>query len=247
VDLGVFAGLSRHPNTGKSVFVGSMTDIFHTFSPFYKDLDILSRMLTLMRSKSHHQFLMLTKHPINMALTMKRIIVKEGGLPPNLWLGVTICHENELTRNLTALLEIEGARRYVSFEPLLSPIVPFLQPRWLAGLDGVIVGGETGPGARPMHPVWAQDIFDLCRKHGKPAFFKGPGEWGVAVGAEWPAKAMVWVHTSYRGDGEYIVSSPPYIDPHQYTPMRRYGKKTLGRTLNGVEYNETPWRVGKKI
>ena len=85
------------------------------------------------------------------------------------WLGVTVCNQDELWK-LDILREIPAKKKFVSFEPLLT----FVKPD-LTGIDWVIVGGESGPGARPMLPYWVRSIRDQCIDAGVPFFFK---QWG---------------------------------------------------------------------
>ena len=104
-------------------------------------------------------------------------------------------------------------------------------------IDAVIVGGETGAGARPMHPGWVRSIRAQCKEEKVPFFFKGWGEWGeLQLYPDRPAKDAVWL----KRDG----SSLPLDGPGnvvEYCPMGRYGRKSLFRMLDGVEHNARPW------
>jgi len=93
--------------------------------------------------------------------------------PRNVWLGVTVCNRDELWK-ADELLKIPAAYHFVSFEPLLGDLgnIPNLDP-----LDLVILGGESGPGARPLHPDWARSVRDQCKEAGVPFHFKQWGEW----------------------------------------------------------------------
>lgn len=118
---------------------------------------------------------------------------------PNLWLGVTVCNQAEADEKIPFLLDIPAAVRFISFEPLLGPITLWRwfpdgacplpapiacglervtkNPDYENGIHWVIAGGETGPGARPMHPEWARSLRDQCVAAGVPFYFKGWGEW----------------------------------------------------------------------
>ena len=143
------------------IFVNSMSDIFHKDIPF----DFISKVFNVMREVSHHRFQVLTKRS-------GRLLQLSGKLPwpDNIWMGVTV-ESNDYTFRIDQLRQTDAAVKFVSFEPLLGPI-PNIN---LEGIDWVIVGGESGPGARPMKPEWATDIRDQCLAADVPFFFK---HWG---------------------------------------------------------------------
>ena len=143
------------------VFVNSMSDLFHESTPS----DFIKAVFDVMNRAPQHTFQVLTKRPA-------RAVALEGKLnwPPNVWLGTSIESEEWLFR--VNLLGKTGARtKFLSLEPLLGPL-PNLD---LNGIDWVIVGGESGPGARPMSPDWVREIRDTCVNSGTPFFFK---QWG---------------------------------------------------------------------
>lgn len=145
----------------RTIFVNSMSDLFHKDVPF----DFISRIFDVMHRASHHRFQILTKRSgrlmeLNSKLTW----------PKNVWMGVTV--ENaDCTFRIDDLRETNAAIKFISFEPLLGP-VPDID---LEGIDWVIVGGESGPKARPIKPQWATDIRDQSLSAGVPFFFK---QWG---------------------------------------------------------------------
>ncbi len=145
----------------QAVFVNSMSDLFHKDVPE----DFILRVFDVMRRADWHVFQVLTKRSERL-----RGLDPLLDWPPNVWMGVTVEHADCLHRLQD--LRTTGARvKFVSFEPLLGPV-----PRaTVRGLDWVIVGGESGPGARPMKSEWARDIRDRCRKAAVPFFFK---QWG---------------------------------------------------------------------
>lgn len=163
---------------------------------------------------------------------------------PNVWLGVSVENQATADERIPVLLQTPAAVRWISAEPLLGPLdlkVWFMKLRteWpgvkLTGgvsfdiadkvLDWVVVGGESGPGARPMHPDWARSIRDQCQSAGVPFFFKQWGEWGAEI--------VPPVHDSFRW--------PIYPDePAGGVWSYRTGKKRAGRLLDGREWSEFP-------
>ncbi len=143
------------------VFVNSMSDLFHRAVP----LDFLEAVFGVMNRATQHTFQVLTKRPGRAVRWSRRL-----RWTPNIWLGTSIESADFLNR--ARLLRQTGARtKFLSLEPLLEPL-PSLD---LDGIDWVIVGGESGPGARPMEPDWAREIRDNCVGSGTPFFFK---QWG---------------------------------------------------------------------
>jgi len=143
------------------VFVNSMSDLFHKDVP----LVFIQRVFRSIADNAQHQFQVLTKRP-ELALAY----ATDLDWPPNLWLGTSI--ENALVVDrVRTLAQIPAAVRFLSVEPLIGPI-----PRLpLKNIDWVIVGGESGPGARPMDAEWVTQIRDRCVKFDVPFFFK---QWG---------------------------------------------------------------------
>lgn len=143
------------------VFVNSMSDLFHREVP----TAFIERVFAVMNRASRHTFQVLTKRP-RRAVTLSRHL----DWTPNIWLGTSIESEETLFR-LPMLRETGARTKFLSLEPLLGPL-PGLR---LGGVDWVIAGGESGPGARPMEAAWVRDIRDGCRREGVPFFFK---QWG---------------------------------------------------------------------
>lgn len=143
------------------VFVNSMSDLFHPDVP----LSFIRQVFDVMKAAHWHQFQVLTKRPES-ALEY----VNDLPWPANVWLGTSVETSAYFSRVRT-LQHIPAAVRFLSLEPLLGPLrrIP------LRGIHWVIVGGESGPGARPMAPEWVIDIREQCHKRGVPFFFK---QWG---------------------------------------------------------------------
>lgn len=176
----------------RRVFVNSMSDLFHEEVP---DEFILKVWRTMLRCPQH-TFQVLTKRPDRMADFTSRLRfdnrgsgkmwlsddpdARNGWRPhggagctprPNIWLGTSVENQDAADSRIRHLLNTPAAVRFLSLEPLLGPL-PGLN---LEGIHWVIVGGESGPGARPMHPEWARDIREQCVAAGVPFFFK---QWG---------------------------------------------------------------------
>jgi protein gp37 len=145
----------------RTIFVNSMGDLFHEDVPF----SFIRRVFTVMEEAHWHTFQVLTKRSRRLAAIADRL-----SWPSNAWIGVSV----EANRYLTRIdhLRLTNAQvKFLSLEPLLGPL-PGLR---LDGISWVIVGGESGPGARRMDPMWVSEIRDRCLASGVPFFFK---QWG---------------------------------------------------------------------
>ena len=143
------------------VFVNSMSDLFQQDVPF----EFIQRVFDTMQKCPQHQFQILTKRA-------ERLVELCGELnwSANIWMGVSIENQDYSYRS-SLLRSVPAAIRFLSVEPLLGPVdhLP------LAGIHWVIVGGESGPGARPMKQEWVEEVFRQCRDQGVAFFFK---QWG---------------------------------------------------------------------
>jgi protein gp37 len=149
----------------KRIFVNSMSDLFHKEIP----RSFVDGVFDTMEAADWHTFQVLTKRSPIMARYL-RYRYGEGAAPPHIWMGVSV----EDARNTVRLKHLRAAHasvKFVSFEPLLGP----LGKVDLGGFDWAIVGGESGPGARPMAEEWALEIRDQCRRANVAFFFK---QWG---------------------------------------------------------------------
>ncbi len=153
--------LPLHWKQPRAIFVNSMGDLFHKDVPF----DFISQVFDVMHRAPRHRFQILTKRSDRLLKLSTRLT-----WPQNVWMGVTVENADSAFR-IDHLRETDAAIKFISFEPLLGPI-PDID---LEGIDWVIVGGESGPKARPMKPQWAADIRDQCLAAGVPFFFK---QWG---------------------------------------------------------------------
>jgi protein gp37 len=143
------------------IFVNSMSDLFHKDVP----IDFIMRVFDVMKRASWHQFQVLTKRSERLAEIAERL-----PWPPHVWMGVSVENEDYAYR-IDDLRSIPAHIKFLSLEPLLGPL-PALR---LDRIHWVIVGGESGPGARPIDPAWVVDIRNQCRTAKVPFFFK---QWG---------------------------------------------------------------------
>ncbi len=145
----------------RRIFVNSMSDLFHVDVP----LEYIQRVFDVMRRADWHQYQILTKRSERL-----RELSPFLKWPQQVWMGVSVESDKYVNR-IDDLRQTKAAVKFLSLEPLLGPL-PNLK---LRGIDWVIVGGESGPGARPMDPAWVKDLRDQCRKADVPFFFK---QWG---------------------------------------------------------------------
>lgn len=194
------------------VFVNSMSDLFQPGVPtgFVKDV------WETMAATPQHTYQILTKRAGAMAAALRRI---SPDPLPNVWIGVSAEDQKRADLRVPKLLEAPAAVRFLSCEPLLGPVD--LRP-WASDIDWVIVGGESGVGARPMHPDWVRAIQHACSKAGVAFFFKQWGAWAPDPSGHRPRI----VDTNGR---EYPSPS-----------MRRLGKGRAGRELDGRTWDEMP-------
>lgn len=139
------------------IFVNSMSDLFHEEVP----IPFIKEVFEIMESAKQHVFQLLTKRPSRLVS-----LVDSLPWPDNVWVGVSV--ENQLwTHRVDDLRNVPAAVRFLSCEPLLGPLEIDMN-----GIDWVIVGGESGPGARTMKVEWARSLRDQCHTADTPFFFK---------------------------------------------------------------------------
>ncbi|MDD3465579.1 MAG: phage Gp37/Gp68 family protein [Campylobacterales bacterium] len=209
---------------GAKVFVNSMGDLFHEDVPF----EFIDRVFAVMAVCPQHTFQVLAKRPERMReyiLWQKEYIKNTEsaltafsykGIIQNIWLGVTIESPKHKDR-ADDLRNTPAAKRFLSLEPLIEDLGELN----LDGIDWVIVGGETGANARPMHPDWVASIKAQCEAAGVAFFFK---QWGEYITL--PVGKLVTGYTyKYFGDGRQAV---------------KIGTKNTGHLIDGKEYREYP-------
>ncbi len=154
----------RQPLSWKAprlIFVDSMSDLFHEDIP----LSFIQEVFQTMANANRHTFQVLTKRVPRLVEVCRAL-----PWPDNVWVGASV-ETAEFARRAEDLRRVPSRLRFLSVEPLLGPI-PQLE---LEGIGWVIVGGESGPGARPMQTEWVREIRDACVKRQIPFFFK---QWG---------------------------------------------------------------------
>lgn len=158
-------GLPARWTRPRKVFVNSMSDLFHPDVP----IDFIRRVWDVMKFTPRHDYQLLTKRPQR----MRELLSASGfDLLPNVWLGTSV-------ENQAAVHRIEDLRgtpatvRFISFEPLIGPVVNID----LSNIAWAIVGGESGPGARPIEEDWVLDLQEICHTYKTAFFFK---QWGGA-------------------------------------------------------------------
>ncbi|MBI2061023.1 MAG: phage Gp37/Gp68 family protein [Nitrospirae bacterium] len=154
-------GLPLRWKMPQTIFVNSMSDLFHQDVP----VAFIQKVFDAMRRASWHRFQILTKRS-------RRLLELSPDLPwsPNIWMGVSV-EKSSYGFRVDHLRRTGAHTKFLSLEPLLGPF-PALD---LEAIDWVIVGGESGPGARPMDPAWVIEVRDQCRASGVAFFFK---QWG---------------------------------------------------------------------
>jgi protein gp37 len=196
---------------------------------------------------------------------------------PNVWLGVSAERQKEADERIPDLLATPAAVRFVSAEPLLAPLdlrkwlapsvhinaPPTIGKTTLAaiiaaaqaaaqnmawyGLNWVIVGGESGPDARPMHPDWARGIRDQCAAAAVPFFFKQWGEWTPGVNVKRTKGSVRGAYNSDPFDGGDWSFGTELLEVHGHVDdepdLYRVGKHEAGRLLDGREHNDMPNRT----
>ena len=205
-----------------------------------------------------HTFIILTKRHERMlaVLTLgefwKRVCAESGtdmrnvSPPPFIWHGLTVCNQQEADEKIPIFLQVPG-KKFLSIEPMLGPID--LHFDWyndlarsdstgrelpLHKIDAVILGGETGPGARPLHPDWVRSVRDQCAPAGVPFFFKQWGEWRPEsqFGQHVPSIQLLADHAKTRFH--------QWSDGSRSYPIKR---SDAGRLLDGCTHDDLPWRV----
>ena len=272
--IGSTTGVRLHPDRlnqplrwrkPRRVFVNSLSDLFHEDVP---DTYIAAVFEVIARAPDH-TFQVLTKRHGRMKSLLNSwardgMVIDSGWLhtgrplgelrqiaplwtpPPNVWLGVTVEDQQRADLRIPALLDTPAEVRFLSCEPLLGRVD--LRRSIDPGIDWIIVGGESGKDARPMHPDWARSLRDQCQDAGVPFFFKQRGEW------------------TWNEPGQFTVPPKPYTDrtmlmhpggmtamskrnpfdpfavghPNWATRITRVGKRAAGRLLDGRTWDQMP-------
>jgi protein gp37 len=218
------------------IFVNSMSDLFHESVPD----SFMVKVWQSMCENNRHVYMILTKRPDRMLAWCSRFknLTQPSNPPQHIWLGVSVEDQKSADERIPLLLQVSAAIRWVSAEPLLGPIdfTNLGEPKrygahgWSAiwpnnplrpCLDWVVVGGESGPRARPLNPVWVRSIRDQCQAASVSFFFK---QWGDFSPTVRPPSSKHW-------DAHVFDQSNVVV---------RVGKKAAGRLLDGRTWDEYP-------
>jgi protein gp37 len=223
--------------TRKPTVFAVWNDLFHEAVP---DEFMVQSYEVMACGPKHHAYLILSKRPQNMVKFWD--VHKDGADEiPNIWHGLTVCNQEEVDEKIPVFLRVPG-KKFLSIEPMLGAVdltrllwhrnengAPHVincltgfhgaaQPVYDMGLkiDAVILGGETGPGARPMHPDWVRSVRDQCAAAGVPFYFKS-----------WGAYGLNWLN-----DDNGKIDGSEWMDK---------GIKHPGRLLDGRTHDDLPW------
>ncbi|WP_038769979.1 phage Gp37/Gp68 family protein [Burkholderia pseudomallei] len=230
------------------VFCASLSDVFDNAVPPAWRMDLFR----LIGDTQNLDWLLLTKRIGNTAAMLCEIGLDR--LPDNVWLGATIVNQEEAGRDIPKLLAVPARVRFLSMEPLLGPVdlvssgalwsdmngnIVDAPSRGLRGIDWVIAGGESGPGARPMHPDWTRSLRDQCAAASVPFLFKQWGEW-CPRGPE--SMGYPLVDTAPRRRITDVGESGQRLGARGRSDcwMQRAGKRATGRLLDSRTHDEFP-------
>ena len=215
----------------KMIFVNSMSDTFHSEISKFQ----ISKILEFCSFNKQHIFQILTKRAERLP---------DFEYPFNVWLGVTV-EMSKYKNRIEYLRQTNAKVKFLSCEPLLGD----LGKLDLTGIDWVIVGGESGPGARPMHPDWVRNIQKQCQEQNVPFFFKQWGEW-VSVSQtdisflEKPCQILLkngdLINGIFPADVKKFEKDHYKIDDFSGVIIFKVGKSKSGAILDGKEYKEFP-------
>jgi protein gp37 len=234
----------------RRIFVNSMSDLFHGLVPD----GFIGSVWNTMALTPWHTYIVLTKRPARMRALLSRWEAEGwswrdkdmrwcgpvSGPLPNVWIGVSVEDQRRAELRMERLVETPAAVRFASCEPLHG----WLElDKWLRrlGRGWVILGGESGHKARPMHPDWARSLRDQCVDAGVPFFFKQWGQWAEEASVTWRDR-----HGAIGGKLAIVDrrgkdwSATPAEAPGDAVRMRRVGKGRAGRVLDGRRWDEFP-------
>ncbi|MDY6979179.1 MAG: phage Gp37/Gp68 family protein [Pseudomonadota bacterium] len=257
----------------RRIFVNSMSDLFHENVPDY----FIGAVFNTMYDAKRHQFQLLTKRPDRMCNFMLGTTGCGANYDPipNIWYGVSVEDQKAADERIPSLLLIPAVVHWVSMEPLLGPVhlthvdygapapyhldalVGYCENGTDTNLDWVVVGGESGPKARPMHPDWVRALRDQCITAGVPFFFKQWGEWLPISPVysndidpqefidEWDDgkrellamdfSGFIWNH--WKGDKDIEFNGQPATSSWYFAKV---GKQRAGRELDGQIWDQYP-------
>lgn len=218
------------------VFCASLADVFEDKPDQPEMNDWRADLFDMIQQTKHLDWLLLTKRPENVNRMIEQVTsFSESDMwfytAQNVWVGTSIENRKQAWKRLPYLCQIPAAVRFLSCEPLLEPVdisiflaTGYDEPPYNDIVNWVIVGGESGPNARPMHPDWARSIRDQCQAAEIAFLFK---QWG-----EWLPRGQHFANGSFNHPASDILGD-------------WVGKKAAGRLLDGREWNEFPNVTGE--
>lgn len=231
---------ARNAGERHRVFCASLADVFEDRPELVAPR---VRLFHLIQETPNLDWLLLTKRPENVT----RFLGGQGvprswaePMPPNIWAGTSVENRKHGLPRMEVLKGIPSAVRFLSVEPLLEDLGDID----LTGIAWVICGGESGPGARPMHPIWVRRLRDQCVAQGVAFFFKQHGEW-LNIG-DMPLELMRKVDSfkqiAMLPSGKTDGIDRADCDAEATLPalICRVGKKAAGRELDGRTWDQFP-------
>lgn len=227
----------------RMIFVNSMSDLFHEDLSFAAIEMIFE---TMMKAKQH-TFQVLTKRPQRMYdfwqwCVNNHLRLADRWPLPNVWLGTSVENQEYADERIPWLVSTPAAVHFLSCEPLLGPIDLELSGKNYGRddlremIDWVIVGGESGSKARPMHPNWTRSIRAQCEDAGVPFFFK---QWGAWLPMQPTNMLYAYLHAD-TGKRHWHSQLGSWWQPFDGFLAKKIGKKKAGRLLDGKEHNAFP-------
>lgn len=271
-----FAEVLDHPlhwKRPRTIVTAFMSDPFYHEVPF----EFLAAMFAVMAACPQHTFIMLTKrdplpffkwldgpdsdrtYPAHVDLLHRYLTQLLGKSAPraqamdwplpNVVLGVSVENQDSLYR-VKFLRERLAATQVISFGPLVGSVQI---PDWTS-IDGILVEGESGPDAEPMHPQWVRSLREQAQRAGRPFFFKGWGRWApylpkdeTTIPHQKAASRRLWLNTEGETGHAWIYDDGSWLDldaaqdPECVAAFTETGKKRSGRILDGSTYDALPW------
>ena len=204
---------AKNNNRRYRIFCASMADVFEDNSILDSER---AKLWNLIERTPMLDWLLLTKRPENMI----KLAPWGNKWPRNVWAMTTVENQEYAEKRLPYLVDVPAIIRGISVEPMLGPVD--LTP-WISQIDWVIAGGESGAKSRPMNPQWVRSVRDQCLIENKAFFFKQWGNWVPSI-------------EEFQPDVETISN----VD--QEVKMKRLGKKAAGKELDGLVWNQVPYK-----
>jgi len=237
----------------RRVFCASLADVFEDKPDQREEMnEWRTDLFDLIYETPALDWLLLTKRPENVTRMVPWMYHHPDffGWPANVWIGTSVENQEYADKRIPELLQIPAAVRFLSVEPMLGPIdlglfgtIPHCTDNGGSynltadRINWVIVGGESGPDARPMHPDWVRSIRDQCLETDVPFFFK---QWGEYAPVENVLNNWYLIEESNNPQRKNVGWVRSVGDEDNEAAVARVGKHRAGRLLDGREWNEYP-------